>query len=52
MFADLRAELKAMDKWNRSTALLRTQAEIDAVICRGIRRQEIRTRLLEIAASN
>jgi hypothetical protein len=51
MFADLRAELKAIAEWNRSTTL-RTKTEKDAVISREIRRRVIHALLMEIAARN
>jgi hypothetical protein len=52
MLAILRAELRAIAQWSRHTVLLRTQAEIDAIAIREMRRLEILRRLKEIVATN
>jgi len=52
MIERLKAELKALAGWDRHSQALRTQAELDAVIFRKLRRREIIALLLKIAARN
>ena len=52
MFEKLRAELKAIDEWNRRTQIFKTQTEKEAIVIRAMRRREITRRLTEIVATN